>query len=102
MTGLIDASRGTIGDPADDVATRAIHYLVHALDVVVGWSGLGPLWHRFWRTYREARPDPSLTHIIPRNTPQLSAVARGVLLGLVEGALEAGHLEPAWADDLFA
>jgi hypothetical protein len=111
---LLDASRGACGDPADDVTAMAINYLLFALDAPRGWVGLGPLWHRFWQTYREARHDPSLCAIVPPFLawralvvcspafyPNLTAESRAALLGLVEGALDAGHFDPAWADEMF-
>lgn len=111
---VLDASRGTCGDPADDVTAMAVNYILFALDEHNGWHGLGPLWHRLWATYLRARPDPSLTRVAPpffawralvvsnpHFYPNLGPMARGALLGLVEAALDATHLDPAWADDLF-
>ncbi|MCX5745161.1 MAG: phosphotransferase [Proteobacteria bacterium] len=110
----LDASRGTCGDPADDVTALAINYLAFALDQPHGWRGLGPLWHRLWATYAAARHDPSLQSVAPpffawralvvcnpRFYPNLGVASRSALLGLVEGALDARHLDPAWADELF-
>ncbi|HEX2691030.1 MAG TPA: phosphotransferase [Kofleriaceae bacterium] len=111
---LLDASRGTCGDPADDVTAMAINYLLFAFEGASGWSNLGPLWHRFWRTYLQARPDPSLTAVAPpyfawralvvcnpRFYPAFAGASRDALLGLVERALDADHLDPGWADELF-
>jgi hypothetical protein len=111
---LLDASRGTCGDPADDVTAMAVNFVLFALDAPHGWRGLGPLWHRFWRTYLAARPDPSLTSVAPpffawralvvcnpTFYPSLGAAGRHALLGLVESALGLGRLEPGWADELF-
>jgi len=111
----LDASRGACGDPADDVTAMSINYLLFALDRPTAWRrGLGPLWHRFWRSYRDARTDPSLSAVVPpffawralvvsnpRFYPGLSAPARNALLGLAESALDAHHFDPAWADELF-
>lgn len=111
----LDASRGTCGDPADDVTAMAINYLLFAIDCPEAWRhGLGPLWHRFWTSYRHQRSDASLTRIAPpffawralvvcnpRFYPNLSGAARNALLGLAESALAAAHFEPAWADELF-
>lgn len=111
----LDASRGGCGDPADDVTAMSINYLLFALDSPRAWrDGLGRLWHRFWTTYRATRTDASLTMVVPpffawralvvcnpRFYPRLTAPARGALIGLVEVALAAAHLEPAWADELF-
>ena len=112
---LLDASRGTCGDAADDVVALAINYLLFALDAPASWSrGLGTLWHTFWRTYAAERPDASLLACVPPYLawralvvcnpvfyPELSPEGRAALLGLVESALEAKHFDPKWADELF-
>jgi hypothetical protein len=112
---LLDASRGTQGDAADDLTAMAINYLLFALDAPEAWRrGLGPLWHELWRVYAGARSDASLLACAPpffawralvvcnpRFYPELSGGGRASLLGLVEGALDAKHLNPAWADELF-
>lgn len=111
---VLDASRGTCGDPADDVIAMAINFLLFSLDTPGAWAGLGPLWHRFWSTYDRARPDRELTGVAPpflawralvvcnpRFYPSLSPDGRETLLGLAECALETHHLELAWADELF-
>lgn len=110
---LLDASRGTCGDPADDVTALAVNYIAFALDRPDGWAGLGPLWHRFWQTYTGTRGEAvyaiappffawrALVVCNPHFYPGFSAAARGALLGLVECALETHHLDPQWADELF-
>ena len=112
---LLDASRGTKGDPADDVTALAINYVLFALDAPGAWRrGLGPLWRELWGTYARERRDPSLLACVPpvlawralvvcnpRFYPSLSPEGRAALLGLVEGALDAHHFDPAWADELF-
>ncbi len=111
---ILDASRGTCGEPADDVIAMAINFLLFAIDTPGAWNGLGPLWHRFWATYLRARPDRELTSVVPpffawralvvcnpRFYPSLSVEGRESLLGLVEAALENHHFEPGAADELF-
>jgi hypothetical protein len=112
---LLDASRGACGDAADDVIAMAINYLLFALDAPGSWrDGLGPLWRELWSVYGRERSDPSLaacappflawrTLVVcnPRFYPALSAGGRRALLGLADGALDAGHFDPAWADELF-
>ena len=111
---VLDASRGTCGDPADDVIAMAINFLLFAIDTRGGWNGLGPLWHRFWSTYLHARPDHELAQVAPlfftwralvvcnpRFYPSLSVDGRELLLGLAEWALDHGRLDPARADELF-
>ncbi|HWU86738.1 MAG TPA: phosphotransferase [Kofleriaceae bacterium] len=113
---LLDASRGACGDAVDDVTAMAINYVLFALDAPAAWrDGLGPLWRELWRVYTSERSDPSLAACAPpffawralvvcnpHFYPALSADGRRALLGFAEGALDAGHLEPAWADELFA
>jgi hypothetical protein len=111
---VLDASRGTCGDPADDVTAMAINYVLFALDAPRGWQALGPLWHRFWETYLRLRPDRALLSIAPPFLtwralvvcnptfyPSLSPAGRDALLGLAECALDTLHFDPAWADELF-
>ena len=111
----LDASRGGRGDSADDLTAMAINYVLFALDAPEAWRrGLGPLWHELWRTYAGERSDSSLLSCAPpffawralvvcnpRFYPELSEAGRATLLGLVEGALDAKHLNAAWADELF-
>jgi len=112
---LLDASRGTCGDPADDVTAMAVNFLLFALGVPDGWRHTGPLWHRFWTRYLAERPDPSLPSVAPpffawralvvcnpTFYPSLAGPARSALLGFVERALAAQRLDPAWADEVFA
>ncbi len=111
---VLDASRGTCGDPADDLTAMAINFVLFALDTQRGWHGLGPLWHRFWDAYFSFRPDPGLLSSAPpffawralvvcnpTFYPSLSPAGRDALLGLAECALDTLHFDPAWADELF-
>lgn len=112
---LLDASRGCEGDRADDVTCMAINFVFFALDHPASWArGLGLLWRRFWRTYLEGAGDAALLDVSPPYLawrglvlanpafyPSLTPGARDRILGLVERALEAGHFDPAWAEELF-
>jgi hypothetical protein len=111
---LLDASRGGLGDPADDLVALTINYPFFALDRPGAWSGLGPLWHRAWRRYLAARGDAGLLESVapflawralvlccPRFYPGLSPGGRDALLGLAERALDAPAFDPAWAAELF-
>jgi Phosphotransferase enzyme family len=112
---VLDASRGTCGDPADDVTALSINYPLFAFDSRARWrDGLGKLWHLFWDSYRQHRADPDLLECAPPYWawralvvcnpvfyPQLSEPARNALLGLAERALHEGRLDPRWADELF-
>ena len=112
---VLDASRGSIGDPADDVAAMAINFPFFALSQPGSWhNGLGLLWHRFLDTYLSLRDDPELLEVLPPFLafrglvlanptfyPALAAGDRDRLLGFVERALAAPRFDPASADDLF-
>lgn len=111
----LDASRGTCGDPADDVTALAVNFILFAIDARRSWSrGLGVLWHRFWETYLAARPDPDLLRVAPpffawrtlvvcnpTFYPKLDDAARIELLDFAREALDAGALDPRAADRLF-
>ncbi len=112
---LLDASRGTCGDPADDVTAMAINFLLFGIDSRATWkTGLGALWSAFWTEYQTARPDPELlacappfwtwrTLVVcnPVFYPELSGDGRSALLAMAERALSARRLDPSWADELF-
>lgn len=117
---LLDASRGCLGDPADDVACLAINYVFFGLpgqaeDRAAWEQALGPLWHRFWQRYLAQSGDDEVLEVAPPFLawralvlanpvwyPALPAGCRGKLLDLAEQALAAGRLEPGRAEDLFA
>lgn len=116
---LLDASRGSLGDPADDVTCLAINYVFfglpgHAGDRAAWAQALGPLWRRFWQRYLAQSGDEEVLETAPPFLawralvlanpvwyPALPADCRGKLLDLAEQALIAGRLEPARAEELF-
>ncbi len=112
---VLDTSRGSQGDPADDVAALAINYLFFALDHPAAWrDGLGLLWRRFWREYAAASGDEELLAVVapflawrglvlasPVFYPSMSASARDRLLTVVEEALDADRFAPSAAERLF-
>jgi hypothetical protein len=111
----LDASRGCRGDPADDVTALAINYVFFALDVPGAWQrGLASLWHKFWSSYVESSGDSEILQVAapflawrglvvanPCFYPGLSETGRDCLLRLVERALGATELDPAFAEDIF-
>jgi hypothetical protein len=111
----LDASRGTCGDPADDVCALAVNYILFAIDRPASWMpGLGALWHRFWHVYAQAASDEELLHVAPpffawralvvcnpKFYPSLSDEHRFELLDFAIGVLDAGVLDPRVADRLF-
>jgi hypothetical protein len=111
---LLDASRGGMGEPADDVTALAINFVFFALDAPGAWGrGLGTLWHRLWSRYVNATSDHELLDVAapwlawralvianPRWYPNLSPEGRDRLLSWIERTLEAGRLEPQSADEV--
>jgi hypothetical protein len=109
---LLDASRGAVGEPADDVTALAINLVFFALDTPGAWRrGLDALWHRLWSRYLRATSDLELLDVAPpwlawralvianpRWYPALTADSRDRLLSWVERVLDAHHLDPHSAD----
>ncbi len=112
---LLDASRGCVGDPADDVAALAINFIFFALEQPSLWGRVyRPLWHHFLTSYLEASGDQELLSVIPlflawrglvvanpKWYPGLSARAREQVLLFIELFLSAGELDIDSADRLF-
>lgn len=112
---LLDAARGCVGDPADDVTALAVNFPFFAIDSERGWrGGLGELWRTFWATYLNERRDPELLLVVPPYLawrllvvcnplfyPTLSASGRDRLLSLAERALRAERFDPDFAEELF-
>ena len=111
---LLDASRGAIGEPADDLTALSINYVFFALDVPGAWPrGLGALWHRFWTRYLKATGDREALEVAapwlawralvianPQWYPQLTAGSRDRLLSWIERSLDAPQFDPASADEV--
>jgi len=112
---LLDASRGCLGDPADDVTALAINYVFFALQHPGSWRpALGVLWHRLWNGYLARTGDAGLWEVAapflawrslvvasPRFYPGLAEPVRDALLRLAERALAHDRFDPGWADELF-
>ncbi len=112
---LLDASRGSAGDPADDVACMAMNYLFFAVEHPAAWApSFSGLWRRFWSTYTQRSGDGALFDLVapflawrglvvsnPAWYPAVSEEARDSLLTFIEAALEAPRFAPAMADDVF-
>ncbi len=112
---LLDTSRGSLGDPADDVVCMAINYVLFSLDRAGAWPrGLGVLWRTFWGAYLAESGDEELLETAapylawralvlacPVWYPSMSPAGRDRLLGFAERALEAPRFDPTWANDLF-
>ncbi|APR84353.1 Hypothetical protein A7982_09702 [Minicystis rosea] len=105
---LLDASRGGLGEPADDLAALAINYVLGAVIAPGAWrAGLAPVWEAFWTTYLEGSGDDEVLEVIPPFFawralvvaspvwyPALSEEMRSALLEFAEGVLEAGGFDP--------
>lgn len=112
---LLDASRGALGEPADDVACLAINYVFFALCHPGSWHGcFERLWFHFWRRYLEKTGDEGLLGVTapfftwralvlssPAWYSGLPAAARSGLLGLCRHALTLDKFEPELAKSLF-
>lgn len=113
---VLDASRGCCGDPADDVTALAVNYVFFAASRPAAWErGFAPLWHLFWKRYREESGDRDLCRVVapwlawrslvvssPHFYPELPPEARDRMLRLAESALEAEVFDPARAGELFS
>ncbi len=109
---LLDTSRGSEGEPADDVAALSVNYLFFGLAHRQGWSsGLGRLWDRFWTTYEsraEVRVDETIAPFFawrglviacPLWYPATRAADRDRILTFVERVLAAPRFERAWGPE---
>ncbi|GAB4508076.1 MAG: hypothetical protein Tsb0020_55880 [Haliangiales bacterium] len=113
---LLDASRGSLGDPADDVTCLAVNYIFFAVTHPGTWkSGLRALWRLFFSEYLDRTSDDALLdHAPPYLTwrllvlanpnwyPDITATMRDRLLQLAEQSLDRGRLDVEAADELFA
>jgi Phosphotransferase enzyme family len=112
---LLDTSRGSRGEPADDVTSMAINYFFAALESPEVWPrALGPLWNAFWSEYVRASGDSGifdaaapflawrgLVLACPTWYPALQAPARDRLLGFIEDALRRPRFDPGAAHAFF-
>ena len=109
---VLDASRGGMGDPADDVAALSINYFFGGVVVPSCWErGMKPLWDGFWQGYLDATGDTEVLEVIapffawralvlasPVWYPAVSAEGRDRILSFAEAALDAPSFEPGMAD----
>lgn len=106
---LLDTSRGSEGEPADDVACMAINYLFFGVEHRERWSsGLGQLWHTFFSAYASARRDDGLFEVIapffawrglvvssPQWYPNMASEDRDRILTFVERVLAEKSFDPS-------
>jgi aminoglycoside phosphotransferase (APT) family kinase protein len=111
---LLDTSRGSVGDPADDVTALSMNYLFFAAQDPSSWRAFGVLWHRFWDAYMSESGDREVLDVAPPFLawrglvlanpvwyPAVHAAARERILGFVERALSADQFHPRDAEEMF-
>jgi hypothetical protein len=112
---LLDTSRGSLGDPGDDVACMAINYAFFALGHPGAWrAAFRSLWYDFWERYAAATGDDGLYEVVapllawrglvlasPTWYPELGAGERDRILGFVERALGEPRFSPSSAEEFF-
>ena len=113
---LLDTSRGSLGDPANDVTCLAINYPFFALGHPGAWaSGLQELWYTFWELYVGASDDRELFEVLapylawrglvlsnPVWYPDLADADRGAILDFVERTLSAVRFHPELVEPMFS
>jgi hypothetical protein len=112
---VLDTSRGSRGDPADDVSCLAVNFVFFALDAPGSWqAAFSRLWFELWDRYLAATRDSELLEVVapflcwrilvlacPVWYPNLSSEARRRLLGFAEAALRAERFDPKLAERVF-
>jgi Ser/Thr protein kinase RdoA (MazF antagonist) len=103
---LLDASRGSEGDPADDVACLTINYLLFG-----DRAAMRPSWDAFWRVHLAGDTCDVLAAVAPFYAwralvlaspiwyPHQTAADRDRILGFAERALAADRFDPAWGPE---
>lgn len=107
---VLDASRGCLGDAADDVTALSINYPFFALMHPGTWErGFGPLWTTFWRGYAASGKGGgqglfevvapfwawrTLVVASPVWYPDIDPAARERMLKLAEDVLAADTFDP--------
>ena len=113
---VLDTSRGSIGDPADDVSCMAVNYVFFAIEDAASWrAAFAPLWREFWSRYLAQTKDRELLSVAapflawrllvlacPVWYPNLSAAARARLLSFADAVLAAERFDPSMAEAVFA
>ena len=113
---LLDASRGSAGDAADDVCAMAVNFVFFALEQPSTWeAAFEPLWERFWTEYLRQSRDEVLLQVVapflawrflvlanPVWYPDVSAEHRRRLFDFVDAALASQRFDPELAQSIFA
>jgi hypothetical protein len=112
---VLDTSRGSSGDPADDVACMAINFPFFSLGHAGAWRGaLRAFWHDFWDRYVEVTRDDGVFEVTapfiawrglvlanPKWYPDLASDDRERIFGFVEAVLAEERFSPALAEEFF-
>jgi hypothetical protein len=112
---LLDTSRGSMGDAADDVTCMALNFPFFALERPNAWrDAFSVLWHRFWQRYSTLSGDVGMFEVAapflawrglvlasPLWYPALADDARARLLTFVEAVLKADRFSPDLAEAMF-
>lgn len=113
---LLDASRGSAGDAADDVCAMAVNYLFFSNFEPKLWKAVFQhLWRRFWYYYLSQTDDDELLDVVapflawrclvlanPVWYPDMAAEHRARLFDFIDATLAARRFDPELAQDLFA
>lgn len=112
---LLDTSRGSVGDPADDVVCLPLNYVFFALESPGSWrAAFRPLYRAFFQTYLDRTGDTEVFSVAapflawralvmtnPRWYPSIRPSTREALLGFVERVLCCPRFDPDDAERLF-
>ncbi|HVY29639.1 MAG TPA: aminoglycoside phosphotransferase family protein [Polyangiaceae bacterium] len=112
---VLDTSRGSLGDAADDVTCMAANFVFFALEDAGTWqAAFRPLWCEFWDRYLTQSDDRELLSVAapflawrllvlacPVWYPNLPKSPRERLLQFAESALDADCFDPTSADAVF-
>lgn len=112
---LLDTSRGSLGDPADDVTCMSINFPFFALGQTGAWRGaLRSLWLDFWERYVSLTGDDAIYEVAapffawrglvlanPKWYPELAAADRERILSFVERVLDSVRFSPSLAEEFF-
>jgi hypothetical protein len=112
---VLDTSRGSLGDPADDVTSMSINFPFFALGHPGAWRGaFRSFWYEFWRDYVMLTRDEGVFEVAapffawrglvlanPRWYPDLAPRDRDRILGFVESVLALERFSPALAEEFF-
>ena len=109
---LLDTSRGSQGDPADDVTCLSINFLFFAMQHPASWrKGFGLLWDRFWTRYALGGDEEllevtapffawrALVLANPKWYPHVTEGDRDRLLRFAERALTSRRFDPRCAEE---